>query len=179
MNVRLFVLGLLRERPQHGYELHRWLERSQTDVWADVLPGSIYHALRQMQKEGFIEVQATEHTGNRSRSIYSITTTGREAFARFLEEGWQQRLPGFPVALYTLLTFSQHLPPARLRDVIEQQIVNLTRELEQWRQGEVAKREAEVLPPWGQAMFQNGREHLEADLRLLQRVLAVLPQADS
>lgn len=179
MNVRLLVLGLLCERPQHGYDLHRWLERSKADVWADVLPGSIYHALRQMQKEGLIEVQATEHTGNRSRSIYSITPTGRDAFARLLAEGWQRRLPGFPVGLYTLLTFSHHMSPALLRPVIEQQINDFTRELDQWRLGEDAKAEAEVLPAWGEAMFQNGREHLEADLRLLQRVLAALPPADT
>jgi DNA-binding PadR family transcriptional regulator len=179
MSVRLFVLGLVRERPQHGYELHRWLERSQTMVWADVLPGSIYHALRQMHKEGLIEVRATEHSGNRARAIYSITAAGEHAFDRLLAEGWQQRLSSFPVALYTLLTFSQHLSTVRLRDAIEQQLVKLTDELEHWAQGAAAKEEAEVLPPWGQAMFNNGREHLEADLRLLRSVLALLPKDDS
>lgn len=179
MNVRLFVLGLLREQPQHGYELYRWLEQSQTDIWADVLPGSIYHALRQMHKEGFIEVQTTEHTGNRSRSIYTITPAGQEAFVRLLEEGWQQRLPGFPVALYTLLTFSHHMPPSRLRAVIEQQIMHLRHEIDHWQQDEATKGAADRLPTWGQAMFQNGREHLDADLRLLQHVLAGLPPADN
>jgi hypothetical protein len=29
---RLFVLGLLAERPQHGYEIRKWLELCKTDL---------------------------------------------------------------------------------------------------------------------------------------------------
>jgi len=52
--VRLFVLGLLYARPRHGYEIRKWLETRRTDLWTGVLPGSIYHALKQMTKEGLV-----------------------------------------------------------------------------------------------------------------------------
>lgn len=32
--------------PMHGYEIQKALEGSRADVWADVLPGFIYHALK-------------------------------------------------------------------------------------------------------------------------------------
>jgi DNA-binding PadR family transcriptional regulator len=43
MNARLVILGLLFESDKHGYEVQKWLEVSNTDLWADVKSGSIYH----------------------------------------------------------------------------------------------------------------------------------------
>ena len=174
MNVRLIVLGLLRERPQHGYELHKWLELSRADIWADVLPGSFYHALRQMHKEGLVAVHSTERVGNRSRAIYSITAAGEEAFERLLHEGWQLSPRSFPTTLYTLLTFSEHFPTAVFRDVLQRQILMLEQALAEWQAGETAKTQAAVLPLWGPAMFENGLSHLEADLRLFRTLLISL-----
>lgn len=174
MNVRLLVLGLLRAKPMHGYELHHWLETSRADLWADVLPGSIYHALRQMHKEGLVEVQGTEQTGNRSRAIYAITPAGETAFARLLSEGWQTPPRSFPAALYTLLTFSDHLPAPALRAAVQQQIAAVEQELSVWEEGAALKTQAGVLPAWGPALFENGRRHLEADLHLLRSLLAWL-----
>jgi DNA-binding PadR family transcriptional regulator len=178
MNVRLIVLGLLCQRPQHGYELHKWLEVSRTDLWADVLPGSIYHALRQMHKEGLIEVQATEHTGNRSRAIYAITPAGQEAFEQLLSDQWQLPPRSFPVTLYILLTFSDRLPVTVLQEAIQRQIAALEQELGQWREGAAVKTQTNVLPPWGLALFENGRRHLEADLLLLHSLLVYLAEQD-
>jgi len=178
MNVRLLVLGLLRTKPMHGYELHHWLETSRADLWADVLPGSIYHALRQMDKEGLVEVQGTEQTGNRSRAIYAITPAGETAFARLLAEGWQVPPRSFPGALYTLLTFSDHLPMPALRTAVQQQITALEQELRVWEEGATLKTQMGVLPAWGPALFENGRRHLEADLDLLRSLLTQLGAQD-
>jgi DNA-binding PadR family transcriptional regulator len=178
MNVRLLVLGLLRAQPMHGYELHRWLEVSRADLWADVLPGSVYHALRQMHKEGLVEMQSTERTGNRSRAVYAITPAGEAAFARLLAEGWRAPPRSFPAALYTLLTFSDHLPTPVLRAAVQQQIAAVEQELSVWEEGAALKTQAGVLPAWGLAMFENGRRHLEADLQLLRSLLTQLGAQD-
>lgn len=52
--------------------------------------------------------------------------------------------------LYTLLTFSDQLPTAMLRDALEQQLVALEGALAQWHEGEAAKVQTGGLPPWGQ-----------------------------
>jgi DNA-binding PadR family transcriptional regulator len=41
--IRRFGLGLLLRRPMSGYEVQRILMLDRTDLWAGVLPGSIYH----------------------------------------------------------------------------------------------------------------------------------------
>jgi DNA-binding PadR family transcriptional regulator len=71
--IRLFVLGILNQKTMHGYELYQQLERSRIDLWSDVLPGSIYHAFRQMDKEGLVRIRGTEQTGIKTRAIYEIT----------------------------------------------------------------------------------------------------------
>ena len=80
--VRLILLGMLKIRPLSGYEIQQVLQTSQTDVWAGVLPGSIYHALKKMDKEGLVEVDSLEKTGHRIKAIYKITEKGLTEFKR-------------------------------------------------------------------------------------------------
>lgn len=90
MSTRLLVLGLLNESPKYGYEIQKWLEQSRTDTWADVLPGSIYHALQQLQKEGLVRVSETSQVGHRLKAVYAITDAGRSAFKTLLRQALQQ-----------------------------------------------------------------------------------------
>ena len=171
MNMRLLVLGLLEREPMHGYEIQKWLEISHTELWAEVLPGSIYHALRQMEKEGLVEVRATEQHGHRARAIYALTEAGRAMFQWLLREGWQQAPSTFPSDLYTLLTFSHRLPSEERRVGLQAMLSALEKALAQWEAGEQAKKEAIAFPTFLQAVFDNGREHLEANIRLVRRLL--------
>jgi hypothetical protein len=53
----------------------------------------------------------------------------------------------------------------------------LKKELVQWGEGEQVKKEAVAFPSWLQAVFDNGREHLEANIRLLRRLLEDQPSS--
>ena len=62
-STRLLVLGCVRLfQPVHGYEVRRELISWNADQWANINYGSIYHALNQLTKEGFLEVAGTEQT---------------------------------------------------------------------------------------------------------------------
>ncbi len=177
MSTRLMVLGLLNEAPKHGYEIQKWLEESRTVIWADVLPGSIYHALQQLQKEGFIEVSKTSQTGHRLRAVYAITNAGRGELKRLLRNALQQPPRSFPTTLYTALTFFKELPRDEVLAFIEALIPQLEQEIEVWNYGETVKNNLIPLPVHVHVMFVNGREHLEADLRLLHRLYELLSQS--
>lgn len=179
MNIRLLVLGLLREQPRYGYELLKWLEESRTDLWANVLPGSIYHALRQLHKEGLIAVEQTEQTGHRMRAIYGITEDGRAAFDAELDAAWQDVPQTFPSQLYLALTFSHHLPPELLRRRLDQLAAALEQQLAVWTEGEALKGEQIELDAGIRAMFKNGRDHIRADLELVQHLRALLDTPES
>ncbi|MEV6968829.1 PadR family transcriptional regulator [Hamadaea sp. NPDC051192] len=72
-NVRAAILGLLAERPMHGYEMISELESRTGGVWRPS-PGSVYPTLQLLEDEGLIE--ATESTGRKS---YALTEAGRAA----------------------------------------------------------------------------------------------------
>jgi len=98
--LELAVLGLLHERPMHGYEL-----RKQLNVvlgWGRVLSyGSLYPALKKMLKAGWIvehvttpEVVAPGAAGvtrgaavsRRQRIVYELTELGNDRFAKLMSD---------------------------------------------------------------------------------------------
>ncbi len=86
--VRLFVLGLLVDSNRHGYEVVAVAERWAVHRWAGISIGSIYNALRQLTKAGFVEVAKVEKEGKRpERSVYKITTSGQIECRRMIEHG--------------------------------------------------------------------------------------------
>jgi DNA-binding PadR family transcriptional regulator len=90
MSTRLVILGLLLERPLHGYELKQTIEERMGD-WTSIAFGSIYFALGKLAEEGLIEQAATEQEGGRpSRTIYRLTDAGRAEFMRLLREVWRE-----------------------------------------------------------------------------------------
>jgi DNA-binding PadR family transcriptional regulator len=83
---RLLVLGGVRRFGRaHGYEIRRELISWGSDEWAHVNPGSIYHALRQLAKEGLLrEHEVEESDAGPPHVDYEITDAGRAEFLRLL-----------------------------------------------------------------------------------------------
>lgn len=173
--VRLWILGLLKKRPMHGYEIKRYLEITRSDRWAGILVGSIYHAIKRLESEGLIARRALEHVGNRTRAVYEITPAGENEFRRLLEEAWRTASTTLPSTLYTAMSFINDLPAEAVRAAIDQQIAALEKALAEWSEAESIK--ARYPDPTGvrNLLFQNGRDHIEADLRLLKKIRELLP----
>jgi DNA-binding PadR family transcriptional regulator len=174
---RLFVLGLLLRRPMSGYEMQRRLQLNQTEQWAGILPGSIYHALKKLEREGLVALRETRQTGNRITAIYAITPAGSEEFRRLLREVWRTPLPHFPSPVYAALSFADDLPRDEVVRLLEEQIAALEGQLASWNAGEQIKVRLVPgrLPGYLAAIFDNGRAHMETDLRLLRLLRDTLP----
>jgi len=54
--IELAILGLLKERPMHGYQLQRELSEQLGGLWR-VSYGSLYPSLRRLEREGAIMSQ--------------------------------------------------------------------------------------------------------------------------
>jgi DNA-binding PadR family transcriptional regulator len=174
MTTRLVVLGLLAKRPYHGYEIRKWLEQRRTDLWADVLPGSIYHALKKMTQEGFVRLSSTEQSGLRVRAIYAITPQGRKEFLRLLREAWRTPPRSIPAGINTALAFLNELPKQEVLEAVTEMIAALELDLEAWTSGETRKEQYTVMTEAIRASFINGRDHINADLRFLRRLQELL-----
>jgi DNA-binding PadR family transcriptional regulator len=178
MTTRLFVLGLLAERPRHGYEIRKWLEKRRTDLWANVPPGSIYHALKKTTAEGLIKLSSTEQSGLRRRAVYAITPRGRREFRRLLREAWRRPPHSIPAGINTALSFIDELPRQEVREAIAETIAALEKDLEAWTLGEERKAQYTVMTEAIRASFINGRDHINADLRFLRRLRELLSRAE-
>ena len=83
----LSVLGLLRERPMHPYELQRHLHERHTDEMLDLKRGSLYHAIEQLQRADFIEPVETSRAGRwPERTVYRITPAGAEELVSWVRD---------------------------------------------------------------------------------------------
>lgn len=71
-DIRFVLLGLLSEKPAHGYELIRAIDEKLNGAYSPS-PGLIYPTLTMLEETGF--VTSAESDGN--RRLYSITPEGR------------------------------------------------------------------------------------------------------
>jgi DNA-binding PadR family transcriptional regulator len=86
----MMILGVVQWlQPVHGYDVRRELLSWSADKWANVQPGSIYHALRKLSEEGLLREVATEQVGARpARTSYEITEKGAVEFQSQLRQLW-------------------------------------------------------------------------------------------
>src|SRR5579883_335980 len=88
---RIVLLGLLAQRPMHGYAVHRTIEERHMDQWADIKAASIYAALQRLEREGLVEAAGETRSGRRPvATLYRTTAAGLEELRRLLRQAWMQ-----------------------------------------------------------------------------------------
>ncbi|MFC7327999.1 PadR family transcriptional regulator [Marinactinospora rubrisoli] len=84
---RLLVLGVVRGQGRaHGYLVGRELLSWGAEHWANVKWGSIYHALKQLTKEGKLRAGAEPGDSAPGRTVYELTGEGEAEFLRLLRD---------------------------------------------------------------------------------------------
>jgi DNA-binding PadR family transcriptional regulator len=107
----MLILGVVRIfQPVHGYDVRRELLSWHADEWANVAPGSIYHALKKLADEGLLHEVATEQVGARpARTTYEVTVKGEAEFQDLLRRHWwDYKAPVDPFA--SAFTFLPAMP---------------------------------------------------------------------
>ena len=79
------VLGLLVERPRHGYDIAAELRPGTPigEVWR-LSRQLVYRALERLEALGLVEPRRTEHGTGPPRTVYGPTRRGRDALRRWL-----------------------------------------------------------------------------------------------
>jgi len=78
-NAEAALLGLLSEGARHPYQIEKTVEERSMRYWTDLSMSSIYKLLRKLEKEELVSAKATISEDNRTRKIYQLTDTGRDA----------------------------------------------------------------------------------------------------
>jgi DNA-binding PadR family transcriptional regulator len=111
--LELAILGLLKERTMHGYQLSKRLAETLGPFWK-VSYGSLYPTLKRLQRDAAVEpVFAREDVGRR-KNVYRITDKGEAMFYDLLQEAGQESWEDNPFRVR--LAFFRYLKPdTRLR----------------------------------------------------------------
>ena len=81
----LLLLGLLLDRPMHGYELFQQIQAEGIDGWYNVSAAGVYYSLGKLRDLGLV-AESRQHGGRSPRkSIYQLVEKGRSAFFAALE----------------------------------------------------------------------------------------------
>lgn len=92
----LAVLGTLRERPMHPYEMAATMRSQGKERSIRLNYGSLYTVVNNLAKHGLIEAMEASREGRRpERTVYRLTDSGRAEL-----EDWLTELLGTPVKEY-------------------------------------------------------------------------------
>ncbi len=82
-NSDLAILGLILERPRHGYQIEQVIEERNMREWTEIGFSSIYYILGRLERQGYIISRLEQSEGKGpARKVYRITASGRDAWHR-------------------------------------------------------------------------------------------------
>jgi DNA-binding PadR family transcriptional regulator len=173
MSVRFALLGLLAQRPRHGYDLHAAFEAvvGGEQNW-DVKPAQIYSTLARLEEGGLVAQEAVEQGAGPEKRIYALTATGRDELAQWFESGVDRDHQRDEFFVKLMLSLS--MPEINPRRVIQNQRLRLFKDLHA-----LTASRGHLNPKSGLAqilMYDKAIMHLEADLRWLDMVEARLEE---
>ncbi len=165
MSVRHAILGLLAQKPRHGYELRAAFEAVVGgDANWDVKPAQIYTTLERLEEAGLVERSSDLGEGDEpSRRVYAVTSSGHAALTEWFTQGVtpDHQRDEFFVKLMTALVSGE----GKLDRIIQTQRAHLFQELHaatSLRDSYNPRSEmAQIL------LLDKAVMHLEADLRWL------------
>jgi DNA-binding PadR family transcriptional regulator len=163
--IELAVLGLLKDRPMHGYQLSRELGESLGGLWR-VSYGSLYPTLRRLERDGAIESEG-DVRGARRKKVYRITPKGEDLFLELLQETPQDTQTE-DARFRMRFAFFRYLPPETRIRLLERR-----REALQDRLGTIAESlRAGRTDDYGRALIEHTRSVTESDIAWLDGLIA-------
>lgn len=163
------ALALLVEQPMHPYEMYQTMLFRQEDQIVKLRPGSLYHAVSRLEKDGLAAVTGTDREGNRpERTTYAITEAGRIALAERVAEilaAPADEYPAFPLGL----SEASNLSGARTVELLAERLEHLRAQVVELEAGR-ARVAAKDVPEKYWIDIDYRRELLQAQIRWIERL---------
>ncbi|TMD10141.1 MAG: PadR family transcriptional regulator [Chloroflexi bacterium] len=169
-STELVILGLLRRKPAHGYELLRTVRVQNMGDYIRLAPSGLYKALARLEDQGCITARA-ERDGNwPERQAYSITSKGEARLQKLLLDHLRAS-SDYSDYLNAALTFGDAAPPAVFNEELHRR-----REMVLGALVEADRLLTKVLPEVEDTFFARLRverwaEHLAAEIKWLDRAI--------
>jgi DNA-binding PadR family transcriptional regulator len=185
--LELAILGALAEQPLHGYELKKRLSETLGPLWG-ISFGSLYPALRRLERSGAIEATETQETraahlstgsldgdlaaarlrrrvvpGRRTRKAYQLTDAGRALFAQLLTDDHTDDERTFALKL----SFCRHLAAPDRVALLERRRTQLTDRLSKARRAP-----SRTIDRYTRSLLEHRARSTQHDLEWIDELLA-------
>ena len=165
--LELAVLGLLKERSMHGYQLKKSLSETLGPFW-QVSYGALYPALKRLSTQGAVEQVFPKTQVGRRRNVYRITDQGEEVFAELLSSSGDAI--GDDNGFRVRLAFFRYLKPETRIGVLERRRAALMTRLGELRQ-RIAAYRAERADGYTMTLMRHGMDSTERDITWLDELI--------
>ena len=164
--LELAILGLLKERSMHGYQLSRQLTDSLGGLWR-VSYGSLYPTLRRLERGGAVERVFDPDEVGRRKNVYRITEEGERLFLELLSEAGQET--GEENRFRVRLAFFKYLAPETRIRLLERRRAYLEDRLSTIKASLRGRRAAQ--DTYTLALMQHGQASTEQDIAWLDGLI--------
>ena len=166
-------MGLLSEKPFHGYELRQEVERRLYAKYINLSGGSLYYNLGQLEQAGYVEKAKVEQKGNYpARQVYQITPTGHDYLRSEVRRqlfDTRGRANAFD-PLNAALAFGHLLDDSELREGLQSQLEWTRRRLAWITEQQAYWGEKKTTLPQAQ-IIARGLAHFKGEIRWLEEFL--------
>jgi DNA-binding PadR family transcriptional regulator len=165
--IDLLLLGLLHDRPMHGYELYQQIQTEGIDNWFNVSMAGVYYSLGKLRDQALVAESRQRGARSARKSIYRLTEEGRTAFFEAIEVqaiSREEVYLGYDLVIYLL----NKVPLQRAISLLEQHQAFLAEQAQTVRTA-LAARPAEALQ---QAILDHKLRYLEMEQGWLADVVS-------
>ena len=115
------ILGLLIDRPMHGYELFQQIEQGIMHEIVHVEMSQMYAFLKKLERLNYIHAQIKLQGNRPPRKTFQISEDGRNIFLHWLNQA-AEKPRDIRLVFLLKLYFIQKLQPNHTEQLLEQQI---------------------------------------------------------
>jgi len=160
----ILLLGILFQKPLHGYELNKLIEERGVRQWANIGFSSIYYLLEKLESKGLIE---TEGALPKAKKTFSITADGKKVCKAQTKSLLAERVPNRN-PLMTGLANSFVLTEAALQKLFETRHADLSEQLNQLK---AQHKRQQPLPKQANLLFTYSISQIESEMAWLKKEL--------
>ncbi|MBN2168140.1 MAG: helix-turn-helix transcriptional regulator [Actinobacteria bacterium] len=166
--IEMAILGLLKERPMHGYELKKRLSYLLGHFWT-VSYGSLYPALKRLEKANAIERAYSVKKKTRNRNVYRITDQGTQMFMNMLTDTMTDKSLADNDKFDIRMAFFQYLDPETRIRMLEKRRKHLEDQVAKVKAYRRTSREQDY---YRSGLMRHKAEIARSDIRWLDKLIA-------
>jgi DNA-binding PadR family transcriptional regulator len=165
--LELAVLGLLKEKPMHGYELKQRLAE-QLGPFGRFSYGSLYPTLKHLAVEHAVEMDLPKGETPRRKNVYRITDQGEALFEQLLEESGPSITEERNAFMLRLAFFRYMKPETRTRllegrrGYLQERLTKMAATMKNWK---------DRMDAYSVELMRYGVNEAEHDIRWLDDML--------